>query len=172
MFINTYGFLLLVVISAWSVENTNRFHALKMSTCLITCDAETDYMRVQMHFFEDDFEAHLNTIGDRQISLDQSSEVTNAQIQNYIKERFKISFNGQMQNLQFKEAYKKDIIEYVEFSIPNCACSKQRNISIQNSLLIDAFDQQTNLVRLDLIGDKNFKTLRFNRKELELTCNF
>lgn len=164
-----YGFLCLAFF--WAGMSAGRFHALKLSTCLINCDGPNGDMQLRMHFFADDFAAHLGAINGTPITLETHTEQTNELIRDYVNQHFKVSLDGQMQTLRFQTAYKTDIMEYVEFRIPNCSCTQQQHIGIQNSLLTDAFEKQTNLVRLDLKGDKNFKTLRFDQYTSALTYN-
>lgn len=161
--------ILFKILIIWQWNPNPISHPLKLSTCVITCSPETREIKLNFHFFQDDFGEHLSRISNQDINFDQNSEEIDSLIKHYIVKNFELSIEDVVQDLQWVKAFREDIVEYVHFSIPERYCNLPISINIKNTLMLDAFEKQSNLVRIDLKGDKNFKTLRFDKSETELS---
>ena len=136
-------------------------HPIKISTCIIT--KSNGELSINLHFFADDFGAHLNDIY-KTVHLDNDA-VTDANVLDYIKRHFALKVNSTKLKLSCVGHSLKDNVYQVRFKVSKALDFSGINTTIElsNNLLLEAFDDQTNIVRIDLKGDGNYRTLEFER---------
>lgn len=107
--------------------------------------------------FTDDLEQAIGSTPSKPIRLgtDKETSEANSLIENYIKDHFKILYNGQPIFLSFvgKEAEADLTYCYLEFVQPE----NYATISIENTLLFELFPDQQNIV--DLRANASSKTI-------------
>lgn len=149
--------LLHLSIVAWAT------HPVKISTCVIT--QENNRLLVKMYFFADDFGAHLKDIYGADFKLDQPSNLTLASIEDYIQKNYSLTINNQTIKLNKQCHTLKDNVFQILFSAKHEKdyLEGQTTLNLKNTLLLEAFNDQTNIVRIDFKGDANYTTLEFSK---------
>lgn len=113
-------------------------HDFKMSVTEVVYSNETKAFEVKIYLFIDDLTATL--AGDKNAAL-PSSQV----IGDYIQKHFELDVNGGKQALSFQSIRQKNDQVLATFSTPVYA-KKISKINVKNSLLIEKFKDQTNMV--------------------------
>ncbi|HFS67321.1 MAG TPA: hypothetical protein ENK67_03825 [Flavobacteriia bacterium] len=137
-------------------------HKTHISLTKIVYKKESKTLQITSRLFIDDIENALRKKFNDAIELDTKKDTakTDELLQKYFTEYLHISLNGHHIKLQFLgKEYEQDIV-YIYFEIENVAPFNE--ISIQNTLLFELFDDQQNITKIQ-IGNYQ-KTLYFNLK--------
>jgi|GEM_PF-1063186 len=124
-------------------------HAFKMSVCEIIYSQQNRTFEVKCYLFQDDLRATLYD--------DPNNGILSPEIVvPYIQRHLTITINNQKQSLQLTSLNQKDEQILAQFTIlaaPNVA--KINNIGIQNSLLLEKFAKQINMVYVYYPNEQN-----------------
>ena len=142
-------------------------HKYYVSITEIEYVKEQQSVQIISRIFIDDLEKLMRQRFDESITLSSNNESNKVDfyLEKYLKEKIQIQINGMPVSLNFiGKEYDNDVaICYVEIS-------KVENISefeIQNTLLLDVFEEQQNVVRLNISGiQKSFILIKENDKGL------
>ena len=142
-------------------SNFSYSHAVYVSVCNIYQKNERSFF--SMRAFKDDIFDALGFVG-------YSSDLTEKQktaIINYIKTNFIVSVDGRKKNLLL-DRFIFEGSDYTEtanvvFTIEETL--EEKNLSIKNTVLFDALEEQTNIVGVKVNNTK--KTLTFNKNKKE-----
>lgn len=136
-------------------------HPIKISTCIVT--QYNGEISVNLHFFADDFGAHLIKVFGK-VNLENDGD-TDANVLNYIKCNFNLKINNSNVKLVLLGHTLKDNVYRLKFKANKSVKYVEGNTSVElsDTLLLEAFDDQTNIVRIDLKGDGNYRTLEFKK---------
>ena len=160
--------ILLITILQVALMGLQPAHPIKMSTCIVTYDQNGETLNLKFFFFKDDFGDHLSHITGQNLDLDKKDKTTSLAMQNYIEQNFNISANTTPLTMLYNGYQLNDLTVEVNYSVKNFKCKDtngKTSLEIENSLLMDAFDEQTNIMRIDLKGNKNYHTAKFTKKE-------
>ncbi|MFD0963320.1 DUF6702 family protein [Pseudofulvibacter geojedonensis] len=150
-----------------------RLHPIKMTTCLITYEPDRNNLMVDLNFFADDFKAYLEELSEKKVNFKNLDLKSKKTILQYISTHFLIEINNEKRELVFSSSNFKNNVFHIEFIIPNTVYIKEiTSIKITNTLLFKAFKDQSNLVRLDLEGTKDYYSFRFEDKNETFTKLF
>jgi hypothetical protein len=138
-------------------------HPIKISTSIIT--QTNGEVSIKLYFFADDFGAHLQKLYVEDIDLEKSTSQTINSVIDYIKKHYVLKINNQKLELDALDNSFKDNVFQIGFK------SKQNikyifgntDIQLKNTLLFEAFKDQSNIVRIDFKGDGNYETLEFDK---------
>lgn len=112
-------------------------------------------VEITSRIFIDDLEKALERKFKKKFYLTTSNEIENADvlIQEYLKEKIKISINKKSQKIEYltKEVEGDVLIFYTKIAISK----KINTFEIYNSLLTDTYKEQQNIVHLNINGNKN-----------------
>lgn len=148
-------------------------HPIKMTVCILTSGKDKNSIKVELNFFADDFQAHLSQVYQSEIELSTLEEETKEQIITYIKRHFYINVEGQILPLIYSNYSLKDNVFHIEFKCDNfLSIIKEKELLITNTLLFKAFEDQTNIMRIDLKGDGNFDSLDFDHSSPSIKYSF
>lgn len=129
-------------------------HDFHSSITQIDYDQESKSLQVTIRLFSDDLSAALVKAGAPEMELGTASEPpeANEYIESYLQERLKLTVNGKLVSFFYlgKEAQLDATWCYVEVE----KVGNVRKLEITNTLLLDDFDDQTNLVNLNIKGQK------------------
>jgi hypothetical protein len=129
--------------------------------------SKSNTLEITMRYFIDDIETTINKLENVKSELNTDRELKNIDslLQNYILNNFKIALNNNSQKLNFiGKEYEKDI---VFFYLETDSISKIHNIEIQNKMLLNTFNDQQNLVKINLNHQKKtFYLKNGNDKEM------
>ncbi|HSJ12644.1 MAG TPA: DUF6702 family protein [Gillisia sp.] len=128
------------------------YHKFYVSVTEIEHNEKNATLQVISRVFTDDFENVLKMRFDPTIRLGEKVETlgVNVHIENYLNQRFAVEVNGKPLKAKFlgKEYENDMIIFYIE--IPNV--KEMKKIQVKNTLLLDMFDEQKNLIHVEYKG--------------------
>ena len=127
-------------------------------------------VEVTSRIFIDDLEKALNKKYNKKVNLTSSKELPEAQqlIENYLKDKIKISINKKPQNVAFlaKEVEGDVLILYTKI-----AFSKKINtFEVYSSLLTELYAEQQNIVHTNISSNK--KSILLTNDKLSETINY
>lgn len=141
--------LLLVLISLSSFTSVHKFY---VSVTEIEYNEKVQSLQIISRVFIDDFENVLKARYDGDIKLGANSETSNAEdfIKKYLEQKLEITLDGRLVEEKYlgKEYQNDMIIFYVE--VPQVKRFKE--ISVRNSVLMDLFEEQKNLIHVEIDG--------------------
>lgn len=153
--------LLLIPLMAFTL------HKYYISLTQIDYKAQEKNLQITMRLFTDDVEKTLNANFKKDFKLDTPQELatTNQLITYYLNNHFKVIVNGKPLNIKFLgKEYENDLV-YFYIEINDVATIK--SIEIENTILMDEFEEQQNIIKLNI--GKVLKTMilvRSNDKDL------
>ncbi len=120
-------------------------------------------VQITARLFIDDLEKALYKKHNKHFYLTTKDEISdaNSYIASYLSEKLKIKINNKVQILQFLSKEQEDNIVICYLKIP--FKNNLKELDIYNNVLSDIFDEQQNLIHLNINGDK--KTLLFTNTE-------
>ncbi len=119
-------------------------HDFKMSVTEVVYSAETKAFDVKFYLFTDDLTATIS--GDPNAALPAREAISS-----YILKHFELNVNGGKQALTFQSIRQKNDQVLATFQTPVFA-QKITKINVKNSLLVEKFREQTNMVYALLPG--------------------
>ncbi len=141
----------------------NADHDFKMSVTEVVYTEEKKAFEVKFYLFTDDLTATLT--GDPNATLPDSKTISD-----YILKHFELSVNGSKQALTFQSIRQKNDQVLATFSTP-IFTKKITKINVKNSLLVEKFRVQTNMVYALLPG-KGRETQVLNAGDVEGEFSF
>lgn len=124
-------------------------------------------LEITMRYYIDDVETTINKLENIKSELNTKREFKNIDslLQIYVLENFRLTLNKQQKKLTFiGKEYEKDV---VHFYLETDTVSEIKSIEIQNKMLLNTFDDQQNLVKLNLNNQKKtFYLKNGNDKEM------
>lgn len=142
-------------------------HKYYISLTQIDYKVQEKTLQISMRLFTDDIEKTLNANFKKEFKLDTPQELATANqlITYYINNHFKVIVNNKQLNIKFLgKEYENDLV-YFYIEITDVASIK--SIEIENTILMDEFEEQQNIVKLNI--NKVLKTMilvRSNDKDL------
>lgn len=133
-------------------------HDFKMSVTEVVYTQESKVFEVKFYLFTDDLTATIS--GDPNAALPAREAISN-----YILKHFELSVNGGKQALTFQSIRQKNDQVLATFQTP-VFTQKITKINVKNSLLIEKFREQTNMVYALLPGNGR-ETLMLNAGKVE-----
>ena len=145
-------------------------HKYYVSLCEIEYVEEQQSVQIIIGIFIDDLELTLNNVHNKKLNLATDDEVQNIDsiYTNYLKESLKISINKNPKVIEYiGKEYDFDIVRfYIEITdVENIS-----SFEIQNTVLINDFEDQQNIVKFK--KDNFYKTFYLSRKNDKSLLNF
>jgi len=159
--IKKFSLLFLLVFFAFSV------HKYYLSLTEINYKKDENSLHITMRLFIDDLEKSLEANFNEKLDLDTANEnpKTNKYISYYLNKNFEIKVNNKKLILNFlgKEYENNVVYFYIEIdSVPQI-----KTISVQNTILMDKFETQQNIIKLNMNNQKRTMILnKTNDKDL------
>lgn len=145
-------------------------HPFYVSVCQIDYNADTEALEISFRIFTDDLEQALESMGTERLRLGTEREFEKADlyIGRYLNRHVEIEINGQRVMAAFlgKEVDSDATWCFVEIEKTPVI----RSMTMTNTLLLEAFEDQVNLVHINAAGQK--KSLIFNRQQVRQTLDF
>ena len=142
-------------------------HEFHLSLTEIRHNSESRSIEVSIKLFTDDLLVALEQAGAPKMELGTENEPPEANelIESYLKAHFKLMVNGKPTEFTYlgKEAELDATWCFVEVK----DVKKVQNIEVQNTLLLEAFDDQTNMINLNINGRKKSGLARKGSKNLK-----
>ena len=142
-------------------------HEFHLSLTEIRHNSESRSIEVSIKLFTDDLLVALEQAGAPKMELGTENEPPEANelIESYLKAHFKLMVNGKPTKFTYlgKEAELDATWCFVEVK----DVKKVQTIEVQNTLLLEAFDDQTNMINLNINGRKKSGLARKGSKNLK-----
>ncbi len=142
-------------------------HEFHLSLTEINHNAEKKTLQIAVKLFTDDLTVALEQGEKKKLNIGTQNEVPQANelIASYIKQHLMLKVNGKDVVFEHlgKEAETDATWCYVE--VKNVA--KVQTLEVQNTLLIEAFDDETNMVNLNINGRKKSGLARKGNTKLK-----
>ena len=145
-------------------------HPFYISVCQVDHNPDTGALEMSFRIFMDDLELALETMGTDRLRLgtEREAEKADLYISRYLARHVEIEINGHRAGAAFlgKEVDSDAIWCYVE--VENVSVIE--TMTITNTLLLETFEDQVNLVHVNANGQK--KSLVFTRQEIRQKLDF
>jgi hypothetical protein len=146
--------LVLICIGILAVTQKGMTHPFYISVCQVDHNSDIRMLEITVKIFIDDLEQTLEAQGTGKLHLgtDRESDAADRYIARYLEQHVLIEINGRTLkgNYLGKETELDVIWCYVEMeNVPSI-----RSITVTNTLLIDLFEDQTNMVHIKANGQK------------------
>ncbi len=129
-------------------------HKYYLSVTDIVYNQEAKAIQIVSRVFYDDLEAVLQERYDSNIVVDATAnqEKLDAYLPKYITKKIKISVNGITQKLDFLGKEYED--DYVVCYIEAVDVASINSLEIENTLLMDLYEGQKNMIHTQILGKK------------------
>jgi hypothetical protein len=139
--------LLLIGLSSFTI------HKFYVSVTKVEYNAEAETLQLITKIFIDDIEDVLNERYETETFLDTKKETARDRelLKEYILKKLKVEVNGQKADLKYLGiAYETDVVKaFIEIvDVKECT-----TIGIENTILMEKFDEQQNIIHFT-VGDK------------------
>jgi hypothetical protein len=139
------------------------FHKFYVGVFQVDYFKEKKAVQITARLFIDDLEKALHKKHNKHFYISTKDEVidANSYIAKYLDEKFKIKINNKIQTIQFltKEQEENIVICYLKINFKD----NIKELDITNNVLSDVFNEQQNLLHLNINGNK--KTILFTNTE-------
>ena len=129
-------------------------HKYYLSVTDLEYNEEEASLQMITRLFYDDLEDALRERYDETIIVDATSDqdLLDNYIKKYLQKKLKITVNGETRELSYlgKEYEDDYVVCYIEIK----EVSSIKTVEIENTLLMDAFTEQKNMVHTDILGKK------------------
>lgn len=147
------------------------FHPYHVSVCEIEYKSIEQTLQVTHRIFIDDLEAALRDQHQEEwfdIVNPQNEQQRDTWIKEYVSQRFSIRLNNDLiKGNYLGHEFEYDVIFcYIEYS----DCIEIKNIEVTNTILLDQFEDQTNLVHVTF--NDNVKSLKLEPRKPKGTLEF
>ena len=147
------------------------YHPLHFSITNIDINSELRVAEISYQFFTDDFTNTLQSNERTVIEFEQNEDLTPQHIKtinDYIFSAFEIILNNS-EKINFNYQYKKHdealIWLYYKGELP---VSNIENITLVNELMLDLYEDQTNLVIISFDGQEKGYTFNYGKKTVSI----
>jgi len=146
------------------------FHPFHISITDIEFDEEAKSVEIAQKIFIDDFEEALNAAGNEGTDLVNESEksANDALIKTYIINNLNLEVNGKPAEYQFLGTLIEGDAIWCFLEIPKT--KKLKSIKVKNTILLEMFDDQMNLVHVK--RSEKIKSMRLHRENREEAFNY
>lgn len=132
------------------METSTAWHKFYLSVTQIDYVPKEHSIQVVTRLFYDDLEKALQERYDSSIRVEKSydQKKLNAYIDKYIQQKLKINVNGDRVKLHYLG--HKDENDYVVCFVEITGIDNLKSLEVENTLLMDAFPEQKNVVHVQL----------------------
>lgn len=119
-------------------------------------------LQITMKLFINDMEAAMKKNYDKNFELNSDREPENSDelVDQYLRTKFTVTVDGKIQNYQWiGKEYNKDMV-YVYLDISDL--EKFQSLQIQNTMIIDVYRIQENIVKITAFGQEKSMILTIN----------
>lgn len=146
-------------------------HDFHISVCEIEYDEKSQSLEMTHRIFLDDLETTLvDWSGDESVDVynPKDEKELNKLIGKYLLEKFTVKVNGNNNSMVFIGAESEDDIMYCYIELPKV--EKLQSIHILNTILMDKFEDQINMVHI-YRGEETTST-KFSKSNTTFMMNF
>ena len=136
-------------------------HPFHISVTDIEYDAEARSVEIAQKIFMDDLEEVLVAKEDRLVDLidKEQKEANDSLIESYLKKHFTLTINGKRVEYEFLGTQVEDDAIWCFMEVPKTR--KFKSIEVRNTLLMDRFDDQLNLIHVK--HEEEIRSMRLHK---------
>ncbi|MGK7391243.1 MAG: DUF6702 family protein [Candidatus Cyclobacteriaceae bacterium M2_1C_046] len=145
------------------------FHPLYVSVTEIEHDSKEKRLEITMRIFIDDLELSIkNKVNQPYLDITQPGDgySTDKFIEDYLQGKLKIKLNGKEKEVEYIGHEVELPVVFIYAQVSNV--KKFKEISVFNSMIMETYDTQTNLVHVESNGETKSLKLTEKRKEDQL----
>jgi hypothetical protein len=148
----------------WILSGVGSIHPFHVSVCDVEYNREGKALQFTHHIFLDDFEEALKKKYDSSLDITkpQNELERDRYVKSYLLENFAVEVNGKPQESNYLGHELEDGAMYCYIEIEDI--KKLKSLSVKNTLLIETFDDQVNLVHVKVNG--KIKSLKLDKKNI------
>jgi hypothetical protein len=158
-------FSILIIILSFSFYSL--IHPLKMAYTAIKFNEQKQIFEVSQRVFQDDFEQTLQVkyaYNGSDVYETQESKITRNAIHEFFNKNFSMKVDGKNISLVMTKIEQKyDMGIVIHFESGKIDASKIKNIEIYNSIMMESFKEQVNMLNIK-INDFS-KTIKFEKNK-------
>lgn len=145
-------------------------HPIHVSVCDIEFDREKERLEMTMRIFTDDLEKQIRAeTGQQNIDIlnPPSPMTTDSLFQTYLKKHFRLMLNGEKVNYKYlgHEVEAGSVYTYMMVT----GVTDVTTIGAYNDILLETFDDQVNLIHVEVNGETHTMMFREGQRRQELT---
>lgn len=131
-------------------------HEFHISKCQIKYSEESKALQISVHLFLDDLEEAMREQGADKMFLCTKKEHEKAEkyLYRYLQQRFKLIVNGQEVAFDFIGKEQSEDLQAVWCYLEVTNVSSFEKLALTNSLLMEIFEDQKNIVHIEAAGNK------------------
>jgi len=159
--IKTFTFLWMVLGSLLSGTLSNdttasAAHEFHISKSQIKYSEETKALQISMHLFLDDLEAAMGKQGAKNMFLctDKEHQKAEKYLYRYLQQRFKLLVNEEVVSFDFIGKEQSEDLQAVWCYLEVTEVNGLTSLEVTNSLLMEVFDDQKNIIHIEVPGKK------------------
>ena len=137
-------------------------HPIHISTVEIAHNATNKTLEITCKIFWDDFETILTKKNNnKRVDLTNEKDLqdNNKLVSAYVSSHLTITVDGKPVTLNFVGFEKEDLVVYSYLEVTNISTLK--NVSVNDSLMHDIFDDQTNIIHVVFSGNRKSTKLDY-----------
>ncbi len=145
-------------------------HPFYLSVTDLKYNVKEKALQGSVKLFTNDLEEALKKIHKQTIDLinPKDSAKTGRMLDEYLKKRLLVHINGLAKNYEFLGFEREQEAIWMYIEIKNCPPPKK--VSFENTLLYDYIKDQSNIMHLEVKGER--KSLKVNNPEKQLVFEF
>lgn len=122
-------------------------------------------VQLTSRLFVDDVEKTLNKKYGKRFYFSSKQELPEAEeyLKKYLAEKMEVSINGKVHPVKFLARETEDDVLICYFTIP--AMSDVKSIKVSNSILMESFSEQQNIIHAKINGNRKSLLLTNDKKE-------
>lgn len=141
-------------------------HPIHISVTEIEHDDEARSLEMVMRIFIDDLELDIrNELGEPRLDITKPgrSYTTDGLLEDYLRKHFKLQVNGKKKEYNYLGHEIELPVMYLYIEAPKV--NKVRDIEIFNDMIMNAYDDQTNIIHVEVSGKLRSMRLDSDRKK-------
>ena len=156
------------VLISFFILLSSLLHPIKVSTCFVKHTKNKEKLEFVFRFYKDDFTAHLQELNKPLKVYEEGKGIDEKIVQDYIAKHFAMHIDNKKVAIHFQTIEEEELTYKVTYySAPQKAEPKKTLIRVRNTMLHKAFEDQSNVVRVDLLGTKNYISFFLENHEPE-----
>lgn len=162
----TFYVLCTYLVMSVIAPESNDIHEFHLSKCDIDYNVEANSLQIALSLFIDDLEGTLSSLGHDNLHICSQKEATEAEeiIFNYIQDHLLLRVDHESMKLNWVGKEISEDLAAVWCYLEVTDVLPKEIIHVQNDLLMESFDDQQNVVKLEI--DKTRKSFfLFNKQE-------
>jgi len=174
MVLSLYGWLIAVVSLAFypdhNINSSRKFHPFYISVTEMNHNAKNNIVEISCKIFADDLEKVLSRSAGGKVNVSDPNNKSNNDklISTYIAKHLQLKIDDKPVTIQFIGSEREEDVVWSYFQVNNISAVKK--IDVMNDILYETFESQTNLIHVQVDGNRQSK--KVTNPESRLTFEY